>query len=141
MSGILSKGHLTETDQSYFVGQHIGKPIKTKKVLESADGVLFIDEACNLCSSISKQVLILKQFYYFEHMEDKKTTVWGKEYEMFNFLETNPGLKVIQFFNFPRLLWERIIRNIIKTFIRSRLSNKWWNKKVIEELFISNIWI
>ena len=50
--GLLSKGHLIETDRSGLVGGYVGQTaIKTQEVIQSAlGGILFIDEAYSLTS-------------------------------------------------------------------------------------------
>ena len=51
--GLLSKGHLIETDRSGLVGGYVGQTaIKTKGVIDEAmGGILFIDEAYSLAST------------------------------------------------------------------------------------------
>ena len=51
--GLLSKGHLIETDRSGLVGGYVGQTaIKTKEVIDRAmGGILFIDEAYSLANS------------------------------------------------------------------------------------------
>lgn len=48
--GVLSKGHLIETDRAGMVGEYVGQTaIKTKTVIDKAKGgILFIDEAYSL---------------------------------------------------------------------------------------------
>ena len=121
--GILSKGHFVETDRSYFVGQHIGETtIKTKKVLDSAfGGVLFIDEAYSLCSSQSQNDFGPEAIStILKYMEDKRdeliVIVAGYEYEMFNFLETNPGFKsrFNSFLTFPNYSEKELLGILLK---------------------------
>ena len=54
--GLLSKGHLVETDRSGLVGGYVGQTaIKTQDVIQNAmGGILFIDEAYTLSSSKSE---------------------------------------------------------------------------------------
>ena len=51
--GVLSKGHLIETDRSGLVAEYAGQtgPKTNKKIDEALNGVLFIDEAYTLISS------------------------------------------------------------------------------------------
>lgn len=98
--GILSKGHIVETDRQGLVAGFVGQTaIKTKALVEEAlGGVLFIDEAYALTKSGSSNDFgdeavqtLLKM------MEDRRgeffVFVAGYPVEMTQFLSTNPGLK------------------------------------------------
>ena len=96
--GLLSKGHLIETDRKDLVAEYVGQTAsKTNKVIESAiGGVLFIDEAYTLSSGagndFGKEVIdtLLKR------MEDDRGKIIviaaGYNNEMDKFLQSNPGL-------------------------------------------------
>ena len=89
--GILSKGHLVETDRSGLVAGYVGQTaIKTQeKIKEAMGGILFIDEAYSLSASKGENDFgeeaidtILKA------MEDA-----GYPQLMDDFLHSNPGLE------------------------------------------------
>ena len=97
--GILSQGHLVETDRSGLVGGYVGQTaIKTQEVIQSAmGGILFIDEAYSLASSSENDYgqeainTILKAME--DHRDDLIVIVAGYPALMDNFLHSNPGLE------------------------------------------------
>ncbi|MBD2775366.1 AAA family ATPase [Iningainema tapete] len=98
--GILSKGHVIETDRSGLVAGYVGQTaIKTDTVIsEALDGVLFIDEAYALKPEEAKNDFgqesidtLLKQM---EDYRDRLVViVAGYSEEMSRFIDANPGLK------------------------------------------------
>ena len=97
--GILSKGHLIETDRSGLVGGYVGQTaIKTQEVIQSAlGGILFIDEAYSLASKSDNDYgaeaidTLLKVME--DHRDDLIVIVAGYPALMDNFLNSNPGLE------------------------------------------------
>ncbi|MBQ7714252.1 MAG: AAA family ATPase [Clostridia bacterium] len=97
--GILSKGHLTETDRAGLVGGYVGQTaIKTSEVLNKAlGGVLFIDEAYSLTSKSENDFgqeavdTVLK--YMEDHRDDLIVIVAGYTAPMRKFISSNPGLE------------------------------------------------
>jgi AAA+ superfamily predicted ATPase len=98
--GILSKGHLIETDRSGLVGGYLGQTaIKTQEVIQSAmGGILFIDEAYALApkhqdDSYGQESIdtILKAME--DHRDDLVVIVAGYPGLMDNFIHSNPGLE------------------------------------------------
>ena len=98
--GVLSKGHLVETDRSDLVAGYVGQTaIKTSEVIQKAmGGVLFIDEAYALTNKGSENDFgqeaietILKE------MEDNRgdfiVIAAGYTELMEKFLSSNPGLR------------------------------------------------
>jgi SpoVK/Ycf46/Vps4 family AAA+-type ATPase len=97
--GLLSKGHLIETDRSGLVAGYIGQTaIKTKKVAEEAmGGILFIDEAYSLSSKhetdFGKEAIDTLLKIMEDNRDDFIVIVAGYTNEMEEFLKTNPGLE------------------------------------------------
>lgn len=97
--GLLSQGHLIETDRSGLVGGYVGQTaIKTQEVIQSAlGGILFIDEAYALASSSQNDYgqeaidTILKAME--DNRDDLIVIVAGYPELMDNFLHSNPGLE------------------------------------------------
>ena len=98
--GVLSKGHLIETDRSGLVGGYLGQTaIKTQEVIQSAmGGILFIDEAYTLTPKNKEDAYgqeaidtILKAME--DHRDDLIVIVAGYPGLMDNFIHSNPGLE------------------------------------------------
>ncbi|WP_425398070.1 AAA family ATPase [Aeoliella sp.] len=97
--GVLEKGHLVETDRSGLVAEYAGQtgPKINKKVDESMDGILFIDEAYSLIASRSEDPYgheavqaLLKRAE--DDRERLVVILAGYPDEMQELLESNPGL-------------------------------------------------
>lgn len=107
--GILSKGTMTETDRSGLVAGYVGQTaLKVKEVVEkSLGGVLFIDEAYALSSSVSNDFgseaidTLVKMME--DHRDDLVVIVAGYTEEMKQFLKANTGLvsRFNRFIPFP----------------------------------------
>ena len=97
--GLLTKGHLIETDRSGLVGGYVGQTaIKTQEVISQAmGGILFIDEAYSLASSSENDYgqeaidTILKAME--DNRDDLIVIVAGYPELMDRFLHSNPGLE------------------------------------------------
>lgn len=96
---ILSKGHLVEIERADLVGEYIGHTAqKTREQLKkSYGGILFIDEAYSLARGGEKDFGKEAIDVLVKSMEDQKDNLVlilaGYNYEMDEFLNTNPGLK------------------------------------------------
>ena len=97
--GVVSKGHLIETDRGGLVGQYVGETAqKTREIVESAiGGVLFIDEAYSLYRGESGNDYGQEAIdTLIKIMEDKREDLIviaaGYKDEMEIFIEANPGL-------------------------------------------------
>lgn len=97
--GILSSGHLVETDRSGLVAEYAGQTsVKTNKLVDSAlDGVLFIDEAYSLVSSSGDDQYGREAIgTLLKRMEDDRerlvVIIAGYPEEMDEMIRSNPGL-------------------------------------------------
>ena len=97
--GILSKGHLVETDRSGLVAGFVGQTaIKTSDVIKKAlGGVLFIDEAYALTGSTENDYGQEAVNTLLKAMEDNRddlvVIVAGYPLLMQGFIKSNPGLE------------------------------------------------
>lgn len=97
--GILSKGHLVETDRSGLVAGYVGQTaLKVKEVVEQAiGGILFIDEAYSLTNQATgndygQEVIDTLVKLMEDNRNDLVVIVAGYQDEMKKFLQSNPGL-------------------------------------------------
>ena len=97
--GIVSKGHLIETDRGGLVAGYVGQTaMKTGKVIESAiGGVLFIDEAYTLNGRGDNDFGQEAIDTLLKSMEDRRgefiVIVAGYDELMDKFIHSNPGLE------------------------------------------------
>ncbi len=98
--GVLSKGHLIETDRSGLVGGYMGQTaIKVKDVTKrSLGGVLFIDEAyslsqSNLESDYGQEAIDTLLKVMEDNRQNMAVVVAGYTEKMKGFLQSNPGLE------------------------------------------------
>ncbi len=94
--GVLSKGHLYETDRSGLVAGYTGQTsLKTREVCEkSKGGILFIDEAyaLNTDDTYGPEAVNTIVKYMEDHRDDFVVIVAGYEEKMTEFINSNPGL-------------------------------------------------
>lgn len=95
--GVLSKGHLYETDRSGLVAGYTGQTaLKTAEVCNKAlGGILFIDEAyaLNTNDTFGPEAINTIVKFMEDHRDDFVVIVAGYEKPMKDFIESNPGLK------------------------------------------------
>ncbi|MCX6350969.1 MAG: AAA family ATPase [Bacteroidetes bacterium] len=97
--GVLSKGHLVETDRSGLIAEYVGQTaMKVNRTVDSAlNGVLFIDEAYSLVSELQGDYgkeAIATLIKRIEDDRDKLVVILaGYTDEMKTFIDTNPGFK------------------------------------------------
>jgi len=100
--GILSKGHLIETDRSGLVAGYVGQTaIQTKEIIEKAKGgILFIDEAYSLTPQnagigidFGQEAIDTLLKAMEDYRDDLIVIVAGYPDLMAKFLKSNPGLQ------------------------------------------------
>ena len=97
--GILSKGHLIETDRAGLVAGYVGQTaLKVTEVAEKAlGGILFIDEAYTLSSGggedFGKEAIDTLLKFMEDHRDDFIVVVAGYTEKMESFISSNPGLR------------------------------------------------
>jgi len=96
--GVVTKGHLVETDRAGMVAGYVGQtaPLVTKRFDEADEGVLFVDEAYTLARGNEGDFGREAIDTIVKLMEDRRDRVIlivaGYPREMADFISTNPGL-------------------------------------------------
>jgi AAA lid domain/ATPase family associated with various cellular activities (AAA) len=97
--GVVSKGHLVETDRSMLVAGFVGQTApKTLAILQSSlGGMLLIDEAYSLArggdDDFGREAIDTLVKFMEDHRDDIGIVAAGYPLEMKDFIETNPGLE------------------------------------------------
>lgn len=97
--GLVSRGHLVETDRSHLVAGYVGQTATTTRaVLESAlGGTLLIDEAYALArggdNDFGREAIDTLVKYMEDHRADLAVIAAGYPEEMERLIDANPGLK------------------------------------------------
>jgi AAA+ superfamily predicted ATPase len=97
--GVVSKGHLVETDRSKLVAGFVGQTaLKTSETLQAAlGGMLLIDEAYALArggeNDFGREAIDTLVKFMEDHRDDLAIVAAGYTAEMADFIDTNPGLK------------------------------------------------
>jgi AAA lid domain/ATPase family associated with various cellular activities (AAA) len=97
--GVLSKGHLVETDRSQLVAGYVGQTaVKTRGVLESGiGGTVLIDEAYALArggdNDFGREAIDTLVKFMEDHRDDVAIVAAGYPDEMRTLIDTNPGLQ------------------------------------------------
>ncbi len=106
--GLLSKGHLIETDRSGLVVGYVGQTAtRTREVVESAlGGVLFIDEAYTLAgkdNDFGQEAIDTLMKFMEDHRDNLVVIVAGYADRMKTFIDSNPGLRsrFTEYLDFP----------------------------------------
>lgn len=116
--GVVTKGHLVETDRAGLVAEYVGQTaVKTNKIIDSAlDGVLFIDEAYSLIgggdNDFGKEAIAT----LLKRMEDNRdrliVILAGYTKNMKDFIDSNPGLqsRFNRYIEFPDYSAEELLQ-------------------------------
>ena len=107
--GVVSNGHLVETDRGGLIAQYVGQTaVKTGEVIDFAlDGVLFIDEAYSITDGGEQGYGGECVATLLKRMEDDRdrlvVIVAGYPAEMKKFIDSNPGLesRFTRYIHFP----------------------------------------
>lgn len=97
--GVVTRGHLVETDRSKLVAGYVGQTaLKTQQSLESAlGGMLLIDEAYALArggdNDFGREAIDTLVKFMEDHRDDIAIVAAGYPAEMQEFIDANPGLK------------------------------------------------
>jgi hypothetical protein len=97
--GVVSKGHLVETDRSKLVAGYVGQTaIKTNDTLTaSLGGMCLIDEAYALArggeNDFGREAIDTLVKFMEDHRDDLAIVAAGYTEEMADLIDTNPGLK------------------------------------------------
>lgn len=98
--GVLSRGHLIETDRAGLVAGYVGQTaLKVHEVVKRAiGGILFIDEAYSLCvegsgADFGKEAIDTLVKLMEDSRDDLVVIVAGYPTEMGAFIRSNPGLE------------------------------------------------
>ena len=97
--GVVTRGHLVETDRSKLVAGYVGQTaLKTQQALESSlGGMLLIDEAYALArggdNDFGREAIDTLVKFMEDHRDDIAIVAAGYPAEMQDFIDANPGLK------------------------------------------------
>ncbi len=97
--GIVSKGHLVETDRSHLVAGYVGQTAeRTRTIMESAlGGTLLIDEAYALArggeNDFGREAIDTIVKFMEDHRDDLAVIAAGYPDEMATLIDANPGLR------------------------------------------------
>ena len=97
--GIVSKGHLVETDRSHLVAGYVGQTAeRTRTVMESAlGGTLLVDEAYALArggeQDFGREAIDTIVKFMEDHRDDLAVIAAGYPEEMATLIDANPGLR------------------------------------------------